>query len=119
MIRDWKDYKTQIGAGIAEMRAANPDLVKAYAGFHHANSASTHIDKKTRELIALAVAVTLRCDGCINAHSEAAAHAGATKEEIIDALGVAIMVNAGATMVYSAHVVDAFHTYAPTPEVKS
>jgi AhpD family alkylhydroperoxidase len=113
MIRDWKEYRSAINGAIGEIRAANPDLVKAYAAFHHANSASKHLDAKTRELIALAVAVTLRCDGCINAHTEAAVHAGASKDEIVDALGVAVMVNAGATMVYSGHVVDAFHTYAP------
>ncbi|MEJ0026126.1 MAG: carboxymuconolactone decarboxylase family protein [Rhizomicrobium sp.] len=118
MIRDWKDYRGQIGAAVKEMGAANPDLVKAYAAFHHANAASKHLDAKTRELIALGVAVTLRCDGCINAHTEAAVRAGASKEEITDALGVAIMVNAGATMVYSAHVIDAFHTYAQQNEVK-
>jgi len=118
MIRDWKEYRGQINAAVKEIGTANPDLVKAYAAFHHANAASKHLDAKTRELIALGVAVTLRCDGCINAHTEAAVRAGANKEEITDALGVAIMVNAGATMVYSAHVVDAFHTYATQNEVK-
>lgn len=118
MIRDWKEYKGQIVGAVKEIAAANPELVKAYAAFHHANSASKHLDAKTRELIALGVAVTLRCDGCINAHSEAALHAGATKEEIVDALGVAVMVNAGATMVYSAHVIDATRAYA-TQEVKA
>jgi alkylhydroperoxidase/carboxymuconolactone decarboxylase family protein YurZ len=53
--------------------------------------------------------VTLRCDGCINAHTDAALKAGVTKEEMIDALGVAIMVNAGAAMVYSARTVDAYN----------
>jgi AhpD family alkylhydroperoxidase len=113
MIRDWMDYRSAINGAIGEMRASNPDLVKAYAGFYRANSVSKHLDAKTRELIALAVAVTLRCDGCINTHTEAAVHAGASKDEIVDALGVAVMVNAGAAMVYSGHVVDAFHTYAP------
>lgn len=112
MIRDWKAYKGQITGAVREIGASNPELVKAYAQFHHATSASKHLDTKTRELIALAVAVSLRCDGCINAHSEAAARAGATKDEIAEALGVAVMVNAGATMVYSAHVVDAFNTYS-------
>ena len=113
MIKEWKEYKAAVAGGLAEIRSANPGLLKAYAEFHHTNSASQHLDRKTRELIALGVAVTLRCDGCINAHTEAAANAGATRDEIVDALGVAIMVNAGAAMVYSAHVVDAFHAYAP------
>ena len=66
---------------------------------------------KIRELIALAVAVSLRCDGCITVHTEAAIKHGATKEEITEALGVAVAVNAGAALVYSARVMDAFKEY--------
>lgn len=108
MMMDWSAYRDQVNAAVKGMSAANPDLVRAYAGLSHANAKSTHIDAKTRELIALAVAVSLRCDGCINAHTDAAIKAGASKEEIVDALGVAIMVNAGATMVYSARTIDAY-----------
>jgi AhpD family alkylhydroperoxidase len=110
MMLDWKAYSAQIETTIKEIAAVNPEFVKAYAGLHHANTMATRINAKTRELIALAVAVTLRCDGCINAHSEAAIRAGASKEEIVEALGVAVMVNAGAAMVYSARTIDAFNT---------
>lgn len=109
MMLDWNTYTDQIREAVLEMSAANPDMVKAYAGFHHANAKSAHLDARTRELIGLAVAVTLRCDGCINAHTDAALKAGVTKEEMIDAIGVAIMVNAGAAMVYSARTVDAWN----------
>jgi AhpD family alkylhydroperoxidase len=64
-----------------------------------------------RELIALAVAVTARCDGCIAVHTEAAIRHGATKEEIAEALGVAVAVNAGAALVYSTRVMDAVKEY--------
>jgi AhpD family alkylhydroperoxidase len=74
---------------------------------------------KFRELIALAVAVTARCDGCITVHTEAAIRQGATKEEIVEALGVAVAVNAGAALVYSTRVMDAVKEYpgaAPLPK---
>jgi AhpD family alkylhydroperoxidase len=112
-MENWKQYREEIGARVREMREANPDIVKAYAELHKANAKSPHLDAKTRELIALAVSVTLRCDGCINAHSEAAVKAGATKEEVTAALGVAIMVNAGAAMVYSARTIDALDAWKP------
>ena len=66
------------------------------------------IGPKTRELISLAVAVTVRCDGCIAVHAEAAARQGASREEIAEALGVATAVNAGAALVYSTRVLDAY-----------
>jgi len=55
MMLDWNAYRDQINAAVKEMAAANPDIVKANAGLHHANSKSTQIDAKTRELIALGV----------------------------------------------------------------
>jgi len=61
-----------------------------------------------RELISLAVAVTARCDGCIVTHVDAAVRHGASREELVEALGVAISVNAGAALVYSARTMDAF-----------
>jgi AhpD family alkylhydroperoxidase len=73
-------------------------------------------------LIALAVAVTLRCDGCITTHTSAAIKNGATKEEIVESLGVAMSVNAGAALVYSARVIDAYHAkteQAPPPQASN
>ena len=55
----------------------------------------------------MAVAVTSHCDGCIVVHTDAALKAGATKEEISEALGVAVAMNAGAALIYSTRVLDA------------
>ena len=55
-----------------------------------------------------AVAVTTRCDGCIAFHAAEAKKLGVTTEEVSEALGVAINMNAGAALVYSTHVLDAF-----------
>ena len=71
---------------------------------------------KTRELIALAVAVTRQCDGCITIHTDAAIKHGATREEIVEALGVAIAVNAGAALVYSTRVLDAYAATVPASD---
>ena len=76
-----------------------------------AGSKTSHLEPKTRELIALAVAVALRCDGCITVHTDAAITQGASKEEIAEALGVSVSLNAGAALVYSARVMDAYQAY--------
>jgi len=52
--------------------------------------------------------VTRQCDGCITIHTDAAVKQGATQEELAEALGVAIAVNAGAALVYSARAMDAY-----------
>jgi AhpD family alkylhydroperoxidase len=67
----------------------------------------TALGEKTRQLISLAVAVTTQCDGCIVFHTDAALKASAAKEEISEALGVAVAMNAGAALIYSTRVLDA------------
>ena len=107
MMLNWNDYRTQLGAGVKEVGQLSPETVKGYMELSSAGQKKNLLGPKIRELIALAVAVTARCDGCITVHTDAALRHGATKEEIAEALGVAIAVNAGAALVYSTRVMDA------------
>jgi AhpD family alkylhydroperoxidase len=111
MMLEWNEYRKQLAAGVKEIGQVSPDTVKGYVGLSSAGQKTNLLGAKTRELIALAVAVTARCDGCITVHTEAAIRQGATREEIAEALGVAITVNAGAALVYSTRVMDAFKEY--------
>ena len=104
---DWNDYRRDLMQRISEFGALSPDTLRGYATLDGAGAKTNHLDAKTRELIALAVAVTTRCDGCITVHVDAALGHGATREEISEALGVAVALNAGAALVYSARVLDA------------
>jgi len=105
---DWNTYQQQLLAGIGQIGKISPDIVRGYRELSEAGSKTGKLDAKTRELIALAVAVTRQCDGCITVHTDAAVKHGATREEVAEALGVAISVNAGAALVYSARVMDAY-----------
>jgi AhpD family alkylhydroperoxidase len=105
---DWNAYRQQIISGVGELAKLSPDTVKGYGTLSGAGAKTNHLDAKTRELIALAVAITLRCDGCITVHSAAARKLGATSEEIAEALGTAVSVNAGAAVVYSTRALDAY-----------
>src|SRR5258707_15324688 len=107
MMLDWNGYQKEIGGRLGELSKMSPDTFKGYLTLSAANSKTTKLGEKTRQLISLAVAVTTRCDGCIVFHTDAALKAGATKEEISEALGVAVSMNAGAALIYSARVLDA------------
>ncbi|CRI57728.1 AhpD family alkylhydroperoxidase [Pseudomonas sp. TE6288] len=104
---DWDAYRKQLMAGIGDLKQLSPDTVAGYMTASGAGAKTNHLDAKTRELISLAVAVTTRCDGCIAVHSQQAVKHGATREEIAEALGVAVAMNAGAALVYSARALDA------------
>ena len=108
MMLDWNDYQKQLAATIGQIGKISPDTIRGYQEISGAGSKTGKLDAKTRELIALAVAVTRQCDGCITVHTDAAVKHGATREEIVEALGVAIAVNAGAALVYSSRVMDAY-----------
>lgn len=109
---DWNLYRKQVLDGVGQLGKLSPDTVKGYATLGGAGAKTGHLDEKSRELIAVAVAITLRCDGCITVHTQAAEQAGATKEELAEALGVAISVNAGAGLVYSTRAMDAYASLA-------
>ena len=111
MMLDWNEYRKQLEVGVKEVGQISPDTIRGYMALTAAGRKTDLLGAKIRELIALAVAVTARCDGCITVHTESAIKNGATKEEIAEALGVAIAVNAGAALVYSARVMDAFNEY--------
>ena len=107
MMMDWNQYHKEIGVRVGELMKLSPDTVRGYQVLSAAGSKTNHLDEKTRQLISLAVAVTTHCDGCIVVHTDAALKAGAKKEEIAEALGVAVGMNAGAALVYSTRVLDA------------
>jgi AhpD family alkylhydroperoxidase len=108
MMLDWNAYPAELGARVKEMSRLAPNAVSGFMALDNGANKTTHLDAKTRELIALAIAVTTRCDGCIGVHTDRAIKAGATREEVAEALGVAIALNAGAALAYSARVLDAY-----------
>ncbi len=104
---DWNGYRQQLTVRIGEIAKLSPDTVRGYQALSAAGQKSDLLGAKMRELISVAVSVAIRCDGCITFHTAAAVKLGATREEIVEAVGVATAINAGAGLVYGARVVDA------------
>jgi AhpD family alkylhydroperoxidase len=105
MMLDWNEYQKEVGGRLGELSKLSPDTLKGYLTLSAANAKTTLLGEKTRQLISLAV--TTRCDGCIVFHTDAALKAGASREEISEALGAAVAMNAGAGLIYSTRVLDA------------
>jgi AhpD family alkylhydroperoxidase len=113
MLNNWTAQLTNTKKASAALGKANPKLLTAYQGLNAAQNGNGALDAKTRELIALAVAVTTRCDSCIASHVNMARQAGVTEAELGDALGTAIALNAGVAYVYSLRVMEAFNEMQP------
>lgn len=101
-----------------ELRRAIPDVYKGYVAFSSAAMAPGALDVRAKELIALAVSVTVRCDGCMASHARAAVRAGASREEAAEAIGVAMLLNGGPGTVYGPRAFAAFTEFADAQEAK-
>jgi len=99
-----------------DLREQIPDVIGAYAALQRAALADGALPAKTKELIALAIAVTRECDGCIGAHARGAARRGATEAEVAEALGVAVMMNGGPATVWGPRALAAFKEISADPE---
>lgn len=108
MMMDWNNHRASLMERVADYAKDSPDVLKGLMAIDAAGRKTGHLEPKIHELIALAVSVTMRCDGCISTHTKKAVELGATRAEIAEALGVAVAMNAGAAMVYSAHVIEAY-----------
>lgn len=87
MHKDWQHVASELTGAIKEVRTAAPDTMKAFSSLARAALEAKALDTKTKELIALAIAVAIRCDGCIAFHAEAAVKQGATRDEVMETMG--------------------------------
>jgi len=88
-----------------------PGVFDGYRALASAALGDGALDAKTKELIALAIAVTKQCDGCMASHARSAARRGATAEEVAEALGVAILMNGGPGIVHAPRAFEAFQEF--------
>lgn len=108
-------YGHEVQAALApisrELRELIPDIYKGFGGLHAAAFKAGALDAKTKELVALAIAITTHCDGCIAAHAKGAARNGASDEEVAELIGVTISMNGGPGTVYGPRAFAAFREF--------
>lgn len=97
---------------VRDLRDQIPAVFGGFAALSSAAFADGALDAKTKELIALAIAVVKQCDGCIASHARGAARRGATAEEVAEALGVAIVMDGGPGTVHAPRAFEAFREFA-------
>lgn len=100
-----------VGSRWKQLARKSPDSMHAFGSLHRAAFKSGHLDAKTKELIALAIAVNTHCDACIGFHTRDALKAGASTDEILEAMNVCILMGGGPAATYAAHVMDALEDF--------
>jgi AhpD family alkylhydroperoxidase len=88
-----------------------PEVMAGFGALHSSAVSKGALDTKSKELIALGIAITVHCDGCIAFHVHDALNAGASRQEIVEAIGVAILMGGGPSMVYGCEALEALNEF--------
>ena len=110
---DYAQLATEISANLAPLRKDLAPVMKAFGELGRAATAPGALDEKTKELIALAIGVAQRCDGCIAFHVRALVKLGASKAELEETLGVAVYMGGGPSLMYAANAMAAWDQFQP------
>jgi AhpD family alkylhydroperoxidase len=114
MSKDYPEITKRISNNMKVLRKDISDTMQGFSAMAQAATKDGALDKKTKELIALAIGISTRCDGCIGFHTKALVDLGATKEEIEETLGMAIYMGGGPSLMYAADAMLAYEQFTET-----
>jgi AhpD family alkylhydroperoxidase len=112
----WPGTTRELSAQLRKLRADAPDVMRAFSAMAQAALAPKALGTKNKELIALGIAVAIRCDDCVAFHTKAALEGGASRDEILETLGMAIYMGAGPSVMYASHALEAFSQFSSEAE---
>jgi AhpD family alkylhydroperoxidase len=109
MSKEYPEITKEISHYLKELKSHLPELLQAWHGMSQAAfTGGNALDKKTRELIAIALGVAARCDGCLGFHADALVKLGASRQEVAEALGIAVYMGGGPSLMTAAEAMKAF-----------
>jgi len=111
MIKDYSKNYNDLTKLMGDLGAKIPTTMQSFVELHTTSTAEGVLTTKTKELIALGIAITVRCDGCIAFHVHDALSAGASSKEILETIGVAIMMGGGPAVVYGCEAMEALNQF--------
>lgn len=110
-MKDYPQHYQELLGLMKGLSQVAPDTMKAFGGLHKQTLTAGAITTETKELIALGIAIAVRCDGCIAFHVHDALHAGASREAIIETIGVAVMMGGGPAVMYGCEAFAALEQF--------
>ena len=108
MTKNYKEITQSISSSLGKLRKEMPDMMSAFTQLGQAATKEGALDKKTKELIALALGIAEHCDGCIGFHTQTLVNLGVKREEFLETLGMAVYMGGGPSLMYAAEALDAY-----------
>lgn len=114
MNKNYSEYYKELQTLMRQLGTEMPETMKGFGQLHRAATAEGILSTKIKELIALGIAITVRCDGCIAYHVHDALQAGASKQEIVETIGVAVLMGGGPAAIYGSEALAALKEFEDT-----
>jgi len=111
MTQKFNDITKDINTQLAKIRKEMPDLMAGFNSLAQAATKEGALNKKTKELIAMALAVANHCQGCIGFHAQTLVKLNTTREELMETLAMAIYMGGGPSLMYAAEALQAFEEF--------
>lgn len=112
MSHDWPALAKELSGVLGQLRGGIPDVMKGFTAMAKAAGTPGELDAKTKELVALGIAIAARCDGCIAFHTKTALDLGTTREELMEVAGMAVYMGGGPSLMYAALALQAYDQHA-------
>ncbi len=112
MSHDWPALAKELSGALGQLRGGIPDVMKGFSAMAKAAGTSGALDAKTKELVAMGIAIAARCDGCIAFHTKTALELGTTREELMEVAGMAVYMGGGPSLMYAALALQAYDQHA-------
>jgi AhpD family alkylhydroperoxidase len=113
MTTDYLEEHRHLEERLAQLGQEIPGPMSGFARLHRKAVEDGALPAKVKEMMALAISITVGCDGCIAYHVHDAVQAGASRQELLETIGVALLMGGGPGSMYAAHAMDAIEQFLP------
>lgn len=113
---DYRKFHQELEENLTNLGRELPGPMSGFARLHRKGVEEGALSHKVKEMMALAISITLRCEGCIAYHTHAAVEAGATRSELVETVGVAILMGGGPATIYATYAMQAIEQFLPEPK---
>jgi AhpD family alkylhydroperoxidase len=111
MDKDYASEQRHLSGLVRRLSGDIPSTMRSLSELQHAALSEGALSTKTKELMSLAIAIAMRCDGCIAPHVHDAMEAGAKRQEITETIGVAVLMGGDSALTYGAEALEAVHQF--------
>ncbi|MDM4765638.1 carboxymuconolactone decarboxylase family protein [Pelomonas sp. SE-A7] len=113
--KNYRAITSEVSSALTRLRAGIPETSRNFSALAQASTREGVLDRKTKELVAMALSVSARCDPCLGFHAEALVRLGCTRQELEEMLGVCVYMGGGPSLMYAAYALEAFEQFSSTP----